>query len=230
MVNKIMVKTTLSNGKERFVELDRGSLSLEKLKAELQRKSGQKGQWHLKAGPKALHNDADLLSAVVEAEKAKERFLIVDIVGGTAPVPPRTATSGSIAARPSGAPTPAASTRPQATPQQAQQPSRASAAAPAPVVVQQDTGVFTVFVVNGSPSGIEKPKVNAVPEGRNYVFSVSPARQEVTVEVVVNPKQLQFKLTTGSLALAQSFNLPFEFTINDLSMRGDSVVLAIPGF
>jgi len=227
MVHKILVKTVLPNGKERIVELERGALSLEKLKSELQRKTGQKGQWYIRAGNKAIHNDADLLAVVIEAEKAKEKFLIVDIVGGQAPAPTRPGVT--TASRPSATPvnqTTAARPSSPATPAQSLPAPRTPAPGTAPA---QEAGVFTVFTIRGTPTGADKPKVNAIPEGRSYVFRVQPAKTDVTIEVIVSsPKTLQFKLQTGSSVLAQSFNMPFDMSVSDLSIRGEDVVLTIP--
>eukprot|EP01123_Difflugia_compressa_P011584 TRINITY_DN4699_c0_g1_i1.p1 TRINITY_DN4699_c0_g1~~TRINITY_DN4699_c0_g1_i1.p1 ORF type:complete len:219 (-),score=39.71 TRINITY_DN4699_c0_g1_i1:137-793(-) len=215
MVHKIIVKT-VSNGKERIVELERGALSLDKLKSELQRKTGTKGQWYVRHGTKAIYSDNDLLAAVIEAEKAKEKFLHVEIVGGTAP-----ARANPTPARP----VQATSQGRTSTAQPAAQPAAAARPAPTPTPVQ-DSGVFTSYSVPGVSNGLDKPKVNATPEGRSYVFKVQPAKTETIVEVIVaSSKQLQFKLSAGGTVIAQSFNMPFDIFVHQLSMRGDEVVL-----
>jgi len=228
MVTKIMVKTVLPNGKERYVELDRGALSLEYLKSELQRKTGQKGQWHIRVGNKSIQNDADLLAIVIEVEKAKESYLIVDIIGGQ-PQGGRPAT----AARPS---TTQAQARPSSSSPVSTPVVQPRHAPPPPVqpVQGQDggSGVFTVFSVRGDFNGLDKPRVNAKPEGRSYVFRVQPSKTDTTIEVTVlaAQKQLQFKLTHAAGTFVQSFNMPFDIKMSDLSLVGEEVILTIPQF
>jgi len=221
-MNKLLVRTTV-NGKERQVEIERGALNFETLKSELQRKTQQKGNWHIRYANKAINNDADLLVAVVEAEKAKEKFLRVDIVGGQAPAKPAPAKPVQQTS---------ASSQPRSVPQQQQQQTSTYTPPPAqqPVSVPvQETGVFKSFVVYGHAGGQEKPKVAATPEGRHYVFRLPPGKTDVTVEVVVATKKLTFNVKSSSGLSSQSFNLPFDFTVNDLQLRGDEVLLAIPG-
>jgi len=167
-----------------------------------------------------------LLAIVIEVEKAKENFLIVDIIGGQPPGGrPATGARPSTTqaqARPS-------SSSPVSTP--VVQP-RHAAPPPAAVVQEGGSGVFTVFSVRGDFNGLDKPRVNAKPEGRSYVFRVQPSKTDTTIEVTVlaAQKQLQFKLTHAAGTFVQSFNMPFDIKMSDLSLVGEEVILTIPQF
>jgi len=192
----------------------------------LTKKTQQRGQWHIKAGAKAINNDNDLKEAVVEAEKRGDRFLNVDIVGGSAPPAARPVTQ---AAQPVRAATPAASQPYTASVQPAHTPQPQ----PSPAPVQQTVGVVTSIVVPADPNGQDKPRINATQDSRAYVFSPVSAKNATTVEVIVaNSKQLQFKMTqdtnTGRIQMTQSFNMPFDISAQDLSIAGNTFVLTFP--
>jgi len=229
MSYRITVKTVV-NGKERVIDLQRGTLSLEILKSEILRKTQQKGQWHMRVGTKTLNNDNDLIAVVVEAEKNKERFLTVDIVGGqvakptVAAVPSRpsnvTAAAAAVPTTATNQPKPRLNTSNPPTQPVTVQPTR-----PAPPQVVQDSGVFTTFVVSGVPYGAEKADLKVLNEGKNYVFQIVPAKSDVTVEVAVAEKnKLVFKFVTGTSAVAKTFNMPFEISVTQLEKRGDDIV------
>lgn len=233
---KIFVKAVV-NGAQRLVELDRGHLNFQHLKAELGKKTQQRGQWYIKAGSKVINNDNDLKDAVVESEKRGDKFLSVDLVGGSAP--PSRPSHTQAQARP------AAQTQTQTQPQA--QPYNVSAtpasapaaqpyhvaATPAPAPAVQTTGVIASVFVSADPNGAEKPRIANSQGDNSYTFTPVATKLATTIEVILaTSKSLQFKMTSdgpnGRAQMTQTFNLPFDVSSKDISVDGRNIILSFP--
>jgi len=58
-----------------------------------------------------------------------------------------------------------------------------------------------------------------------YKFVPTPANVESRVDIIINPKQLQFQITTRDQKFIQSFNLPIEITQRNVEKQGNNVIV-----
>jgi len=163
-------------------------------------------------GPKiAIKSDEDLKRAITESAKSRAKFVEIDI-GGKAPV-------SSSPAQPAAAPKPAGQ------PYQPQPAKSAGSHAPAPSSHSDNVISFTL---PGNGTG-DKVKITPQPEATCYIFNATPSAQSTLIEVeVASNRQLQFKMTSATSKLTQTFNLPFDIKMRDLTVQGTTIILNFP--
>jgi len=228
-----------ANGKVRLFEVDRSSTSLGQLSRDVGRKFQLSGNISLNAtlpnGTKIpLQQDADLKRAMTEGMHAKQNFVNVDIAGQPS------GGSAQPAHQPVHQPVhqPAPQQHHQPAPVQHHQPAPVQQPVhqPAPVQHQQpasSSGSTTHFNVAGRAGGVDKLKFVHQQGDNCYLFnpSSSPA-VDTAVEIcfTVQPPALQFKLSTSTYKLTQTFNMPFPVDESLISRQGEQITLNFPDY
>jgi len=88
-------------------------------------------------------------------------------------------------------------------------------------------GTFRKWFIPATPGGSEKPMVSAEQQDDCYVFTPRPCSSDITVEVVVNEKQVKFHFSTQG-NLVQTFNMPFDIGCEMLEADGDKTRVKFP--
>jgi len=165
-------------------------------------------------GPKiAVKTEEDLKRAIAESVKTRAKFVDIEI-GGKAPV--------SSAPPPSSVP---ASAKP-SSPTSAPQPPGKGGHSGGPQVSTSDKTISFNLPGNGPE---DKVKINVQPEATCYIFTPTPAKQPTLIEIdLPTSKSLTFKMTSNVNKLTQTFNLPFDVSLKDLTIQGTTVILNFP--
>ena len=170
----------------------------------------------------ALQQDADLKKAMTEAMHTKQTFVNVEIAGQPS--------GGS--AQPAHQPV----HQPVHQPAPVQQPVHQPAPVQQPVhqaAPQQSSGNTTHFVVSGRAGGADKLKFQHQQGDNCYLFSPSSSPAvDTSVEIcfTAQPPALQFKLSTPTYKLTQTFNMPFPVDESLISRQGETITLNFPDY
>jgi len=98
---------------------------------------------------------------------------------------------------------------------------------------QTQSGSTTHFVVHGRAGGADKLKFAHSQEESAYHFtptSAPSADTSVEVAFTTTPPALQFKLSTTTYKLTQTFNMPFPIDQSLISREGETVILRFPDY
>jgi len=88
-------------------------------------------------------------------------------------------------------------------------------------------GVYCTYDVPGNPNSTEERPKMSVDQTTNYQFTPVPGKLGVNVEVLIEGSDvLKFKLTnTKNAVVVQKYSMPFPVGRENLSRRGDTIVL-----